>query len=73
LPFGARALFAEKTTAPKERGRSVRDQAPKTSLMVAAAAHRAMRFFTLLNQDVELIIRNRLRARPPGRVFVTAA
>jgi len=32
-----------------------------------------MRFLTSLNQDVEIIVRNRLRTRRPGRVFVTAA
>jgi predicted XRE-type DNA-binding protein len=37
------------------------------------SVERLMRFLTSLNQDVEIIIRNRLRTRPPGRVFVTAA
>ena len=37
------------------------------------SVERLMRFLTLLNQDVEIIIRNRLRTRRPGRVFVTAA
>ncbi len=37
------------------------------------SVERLMRFLTLLNQDVEIIIRNRLWTRPPGRVFVTAA
>jgi predicted XRE-type DNA-binding protein len=37
------------------------------------SVERLMRFLTLLNQDVEIIIRNRIRTRRPGRVFVTAA
>lgn len=37
------------------------------------SVERLMRFLTALNQDVEIIIRNRPRARRPGRVFVTAA
>ena len=37
------------------------------------SVERLMRFLTSLNQDVEIIIRNRPRARRPGRVFVTAA
>jgi predicted XRE-type DNA-binding protein len=37
------------------------------------SVERLMRFLTLLNQDVEIVVRNRLRARRPGRVFVTAA
>ena len=36
------------------------------------SVERLMRFLTLLNQDVEIIVRNRPRARRPGRVFVTA-
>ena len=37
------------------------------------SVERLMRFLTLLNQDVEIIIRNKPRGRRPGRVFVTAA
>ena len=37
------------------------------------SVERLMRFLTSLNQDVEIIIRNRIRTRRPGRVFVTAA
>ena len=37
------------------------------------SVERLMRFLTSLNQDVEIIIRNKPRARRPGRVFVTAA
>jgi len=37
------------------------------------SVERLMRFLTSLNQDVEIIIRNRPRARRPGRVYVTAA
>jgi predicted XRE-type DNA-binding protein len=37
------------------------------------SVERLMRFLTSLNQDVEIIIRNRLRTRRPGRVYVTAA
>jgi len=37
------------------------------------SVERLMRFLTSLNQDVEIIIRNRPRARRPGRVAVTAA
>jgi predicted XRE-type DNA-binding protein len=37
------------------------------------SVERLMRFLTSLNQDVEIIIRNRPRARRPGRLFVTAA
>ena len=37
------------------------------------SVERLMRFLTSLNQDVEIIIRNRLRTRAPGRVFVTVA
>jgi predicted XRE-type DNA-binding protein len=37
------------------------------------SVERLMRFLTSLNQDVEIIIRDRPRARRPGRVFVTAA
>ena len=37
------------------------------------SVERLMRFLTALNQDVEIVIRNRPRARRPGRVFVTAA
>src|ERR1035441_9054937 len=37
------------------------------------SVERLMRFLTPLNQDVEIVIRNRPRARRPGRVFVTAA
>jgi predicted XRE-type DNA-binding protein len=37
------------------------------------SVERLMRFLTALNQDVEIIIRNRPRTRRPGRVFVTAA
>jgi predicted XRE-type DNA-binding protein len=37
------------------------------------SVERLMRFLTSLNQDVEIVIRNRPRARRPGRVFVTAA
>ena len=34
---------------------------------------RLMRFLTALNQDVEIVIRNKPRSRRTGRVFVTAA
>jgi predicted XRE-type DNA-binding protein len=37
------------------------------------SVERLIRFLTLLNQDVEIVIRNRSRTRPPGRVVVTAA
>src|ERR1700704_5845949 len=37
------------------------------------SVERLMRFLTSLNQDVEIIIRNRPRTGRPGRVFVTAA
>src|ERR1017187_10159844 len=37
------------------------------------SVERLMRFLTSLNQDVEIVIRDRPRARRPGRVFVTAA
>ena len=37
------------------------------------SVERLMRFLTSLNQDVEIIIRNKPRARRPGRVVVTAA
>src|SRR2546425_11308009 len=37
------------------------------------SVERLMRFLTQLNQDVEIIIRNRPRTGRPGRVFVTAA
>lgn len=37
------------------------------------SVERLMRFLTSLNQDVEIIIRNRPRARRPGQVIVTAA
>jgi len=37
------------------------------------SVERLMRFLTALNQDVEIVIRNRPRARRPGRVVVTAA
>jgi len=37
------------------------------------SVERLMRFLTSLNQDVEIIIRNRPRGRRPGRVVVTAA
>jgi predicted XRE-type DNA-binding protein len=37
------------------------------------SVERLMRFLTALNQDVEIIIRNRARTRGPGRVHVTAA
>jgi predicted XRE-type DNA-binding protein len=37
------------------------------------SVERLMRFLTSLNQDVEIIIRNRPRARRPGRVVVRAA
>ncbi len=37
------------------------------------SVERLMRFLTSLNQDVEIIIRDRPRARRPGRVFVSAA
>ena len=37
------------------------------------SVERLMRFLTALNQDVEIVIRNRTRTRGPGRVYVTAA
>jgi predicted XRE-type DNA-binding protein len=37
------------------------------------SVERLMRFLTSLNQDVEITIRNRPRARRPGRVVVRAA
>jgi predicted XRE-type DNA-binding protein len=37
------------------------------------SVERLMRFLTSLNQDVEIVIRSRPRARRPGRVSVTAA
>src|ERR1035438_3471164 len=37
------------------------------------SVERLMRFLTSLNQDIEIVIRNRPRARRPGRVSVTAA
>jgi predicted XRE-type DNA-binding protein len=37
------------------------------------SVERLMRFLTALNQDVEIVVRNRPRARRPGRVIVTAA
>jgi len=37
------------------------------------SVERLMRFLTSLNKDVEIIVRDRPRARRPGRVFVTAA
>jgi predicted XRE-type DNA-binding protein len=37
------------------------------------SVERLMRFLTALNQDVEIVIRNKPRTRRPGRVFVTAA
>ena len=41
--------------------------------LVGFSVERLMRFLTSLNQDVEIVIRDRPRARRPGRVFVTAA
>jgi len=37
------------------------------------SVERLMRFLTSLNQDIEIVVRNRPRARRPGRVYVTAA
>jgi predicted XRE-type DNA-binding protein len=37
------------------------------------SVERLMRFLTALNQDIEIIIRNKPRTRRPGRVSVTAA
>jgi predicted XRE-type DNA-binding protein len=37
------------------------------------SVERLMRFLTALDQDVEIIVRNKPRTRRPGRVFVTAA
>jgi len=37
------------------------------------SVERLIRFLTSLNQDVEIVIRNKPRARRHGRVFVTAA
>jgi predicted XRE-type DNA-binding protein len=37
------------------------------------SVERLIRFLTSLNQDVEIIIRNKPRTRRTGRVFVTAA
>ena len=37
------------------------------------SVERLMRFLTALDQDVEIVIRNKPRTRRPGRVFVTAA
>ena len=37
------------------------------------SVERLIRFLTSLNQDVEIVIRNKPRARREGRVFVTAA
>jgi len=37
------------------------------------SVERLMRFLTLLNQDVEIVIRGNPRGRRRGRVFVTAA
>jgi len=37
------------------------------------SVERLMRFLTSLNQDIEIVIRNKPRARRAGRVFVTAA
>src|SRR5436189_4815712 len=37
------------------------------------SVERLMRFLTLLNQDVEIVIRNKPRTRGTGRLFVTAA
>jgi predicted XRE-type DNA-binding protein len=37
------------------------------------SVERLMRFLTSLNQDVEIVIRNKPRTRRKGRVFVTAA
>ena len=37
------------------------------------SVERLIRFLTALNQDVEIVIRNKPRTRRTGRVFVTAA
>ena len=37
------------------------------------SVERLMRFLTALNQDIEIIIRNKPRSGRPGRVLVTAA
>lgn len=37
------------------------------------SVERLIRFLTLLDQDVKIVIRRKPRARRPGRVFVTAA
>jgi predicted XRE-type DNA-binding protein len=37
------------------------------------SVERLMRFLTALNQDVEIVIRNKPRTHRTGRVFVTAA
>lgn len=37
------------------------------------SVERLIRFLTSLNQDVEIVIRNKPRTRRPARVFVTAA
>ncbi len=37
------------------------------------SVERLMRFLTSLNQDIEIIIRDKPRTRRTGRVFVTAA
>jgi predicted XRE-type DNA-binding protein len=37
------------------------------------SVERLMRFLTSLNQDIEIVIRNKPRTRRTGRVFVTAA
>lgn len=50
---------------------------PKVSALLKCrlegfSVERLMRFLTALSQDVEIIFRNRPRARRPGRVIVTA-
>jgi Helix-turn-helix domain len=37
------------------------------------SVERLMRFLTSLDQDVEIVIRNKPRTRCPGQVFATAA
>jgi len=82
----AKAELAAKIIAEIQRRRLTQSQAalllgvdqPKVSALSkyrleGFSVERLIRFLTSLNQDVEIVIRNKPRTRRQGRVFVTAA
>ena len=78
LAVAINTVFARRRLSQSKAAEQLGINQPKVSALSkhrleGFSVERLMRFLTLLDQDIEIVIRMKPRTRRTGRVFVTAA